>query len=167
MARPRFEMTWAPTDTAATLKGWYRREHRADQRLRLQGLWLLRAGRSVEETAAAVGVHRRTVDRWVDWYRTGGLEAVLAHRLGGPGPARWLTPEQEAQLRTEVATGRFRTAAAIGAWIADTFGVRFRPGGIAKVLRRLRARPKVPRPHHAKADPAAQVAWQKGASRAL
>ena len=132
--------------------------------MRLHGLWLLREGRSVDETAAAVGVHRRTVDRWVAWYRTGGLAAVLAHRQGGRGQPRKLTPEQEARVRAEVATGRFRTAAEIGAWITTTFGVRFRPGGVSSLLRRLRAAPKVPRPRHEKADPAAQAAWQRGGS---
>ena len=161
MARPRFEMTWAEADTAAALKARYRAEARADRRMRLQGLWLLREGRSVDETAAAVGVHRRTVDRWVAWYRRGGVDGALAHRQGGRGQPRKLTPEQEARVRAEVATDRFRTAES-GAWIAATFGVRFRRGGVSSLLRRLRAAPQVPRPRHEKADPAAQAAWQRG-----
>jgi len=164
MARPRFELAWATEDTAAALKARYRGATRADQRLRLQGLWLLREGRSVDEVAAAVGVHRRTVDRWVAWYRTGGLGGVLVHRQGGHGQPRKLTAEQEARVGAEVATGRFRTAAEIGTWIAAAFGVSFRPGGRAHLLARLRAAPKVPRPRHEKADAAAQAAWKKGAS---
>jgi transposase len=164
MARPQFTMTWAAADTAATLKTRYRAEPRADRRMRLQGLWLLREGHSVAATAAAVGVHRRTVDRWVAWYRTGGLAAVLGHRQGGHGQGRKLRPEQEAQVAAEVATGRFRTAAAIGRWIAATFGVSFRPGGLAHLLARLRAAPKVPRPRHEQADAAAQATWKKGGS---
>ena len=162
MARPQFEMTWAAEDTAAVLKAQYRGAGRAERRMRLQGLWLLRSGRSVTETAAAVGVHRRTVDRWIDWYRTGGLAEVLAHRQGGRGQARKLTETQEAQVRAAVATGRF--AAEVGAWITATFGVTFRPGGLDGLLRRLQAGPKVPRPRHEKADPAAQAAWQRGGS---
>ena len=131
--------------------------------MRLQGLWLLRQGRSVDETAAALGVHRRTVDRWVDWYRTGGLAGVLAHRQGGQGQARKLSEDQEAQVRAAVATGRFRRAGAVGAWITATFGVTFRPGGWDGLLRRLGAGPKVPRPRHEKAAPAAQAAWPRGA----
>jgi transposase len=157
-------MVWAEADTEAALKARYRSEGRADRRLRLHGLWLLRAGRSVDETAALVGVHRRTVDRWVDWYRTGGLGGVLAHRQGGRGRARKLTVAQEAQVAAEVATGRFATATAIGAWIHTTFSADFRPGGVSSLLRRLRAKPKVPRPRHVQADPAAQEAWQRGGS---
>jgi transposase len=114
MARPRFELMWAADDTAAVLKAKYRREGRTDRRLRLHGLWLLRSGWSVDETAAAVGVHRRTVDRWAAWYRAGGVAGALAHRRGGHGQARKLTAEQEAQLRTAIATGRFRSAAEVG-----------------------------------------------------
>ena len=164
MARPRFEMTWDEEDTAAVLKAEYRREGRADRRPRLHGLWLLRTGRPVDETAAAVGVHRRTVDRWVAWYRAGGREGVLAHRQGGHGQPRKLAAEQEAQLRDEIATGRFRSAAEVGVWITATFGVTYRPGGLDGLLRRLRAAPKVPRPRHEKADPAAQAAWRRGGS---
>jgi transposase len=111
-----------------------------------------------------VGVHRRTVDRWVDWYRTGGRAGVLAQRQGGHGQARKLTDDQEARVRAEVATGRFRSAAEVGAWITGTFGITFRPGGLDGLLRRLGAGPKVPRPRHEKVDPAAQAAWQKGGS---
>lgn len=164
MARPRFEMTWDEADTAAALKARYRSEARADRRLRLQGLWLLRRGCTVDETAAAVGVHRRTGDRWVDWYRRGGLADVLTHRQGGHGQPRRLALDQEAQVQAEVATGRFRTAAEVGVWIAATFGVSFRPGGVCRLLRRLQAAPKAPRPQHEKAAPAAQAGWKKGGS---
>src|SRR5215211_5786662 len=126
MARPQFEVAWAEADTVGALKAQYRGERQADRRLRLHGLWLLREGRAVDETAAAVGVHRRTVDRWVGWYRAGGMAEVLAHRQGGYGQPRKLTTDQEAQVRAEVATGRFRSAVEVGAWIGATFGVTYR-----------------------------------------
>ena len=131
--------------------------------MRLQGLWLLRQGRSVDAVAVAVGVHRRTVDRWVAWYRAGGLSGVLAHRQGGHGQPPRLTADQQAPVAAAVATGRFATAAQVGAWIEDTYGVTYRPGGLYELLGRLRCHPQVPRPLHEKADPAAQAAWQGGA----
>lgn len=162
MARPHFAVQWAVEDSAVALKARYRREGRADRRLRLHGLWLLREGRSVDETANAVGTHRRTVDRWVAWYRVSGLAGVLTHRQGGHGQPSKLTAPQQAQLRAEVARGRFRSAAEAGAWLATTYGVNYRPGGLDALLRRLGAAPKIPRPRHEKADVAAQAAWQKG-----
>ncbi len=164
MARPRFVMEWAAEDTEEGLKERYRREERADVRMRLHGLWLLRTGRAVRETAAAVGVHRRTVDRWVDWYRTGGVTEVISHHQGGRGRPPRLTAEQEEQVRAEVATGRVRTAAEIGRWIESTVSVAYRPGGVTALLHRLQAAPTGPRPRHVKADPAAQEEWKKGGS---
>jgi ActR/RegA family two-component response regulator len=69
MARPEFVVAWSAEDDEACLKARYRAEADGTRRLRLQGLWLLRQGRAVSEVAAAMGVHRRTVDRWVAWYR--------------------------------------------------------------------------------------------------
>jgi transposase len=165
MAGKPFVMEWAAEDTAAVLKERYRAEADGKRRMRLQGLWLLRQGRHVDTVAAAVGVHRRTVERWIDWYRhEGGVAGVLGHRQGGVGQPSRLTVEQREELAAEVATGRFATAAPIGAWIAATYGVSYRPGGLYDLLGRLRCRPKVPRPLHEKADLAAQAAWQRGAS---
>jgi transposase len=112
--------------------------------------------------AAALGVHYRTVQRWVDWYRAGGLAAVRAHRMGGHGQPALLSAEAQVAVADAVATGRFRTAAEVGDWIAETYGVRYRPGGLASLLQRLDCAPKVPRPVHAKADLAAQERFKKG-----
>ena len=160
-----FVMVWAAEDTEAALRARYRAEADGKRRMRLQGLWLLRQGRHVDAAAAAVGVHRRTVERWIDWYRhEGGVAGVLARRQGGVGQPSRLTAEQREAVAVEVAPGRFRTAAEIGAWIAEPYGVAYRPGGVCDLLGRLRCHPKVPRPLHERADPAAQAAWKGGAS---
>ena len=160
-----FVMVWAEADTEAELKARYRAETNGKRRMRLQGLWLLRREQPVDEVAAAVGVHRRTVERWIDWYRhEGSVAGVLAHRQGGVGQPSRLTAEQRERVAAEVATGRFRTAAEVGQWIAATFGVTYRPGGVQDLLGRLKCHPKVPRPLHEQADPAAQEAWKGGAS---
>jgi transposase len=164
MARPQFVMAWADADDEAALRARYRAEADGPVRMRLQGLWLLRRGRSVDEVAATVGVHRRTVDRWVAWYRAGGVAGVLGHRQGGVGPPSRLTAEQREEIAVAVASGRFATATEIGAWIDETYGVAYRPGGLYDLLGRLRCHPKVPRPLHEKADLAAQAAWKGGAS---
>ncbi len=165
MAGRRLRVMWAETDTEELLHQAYRAEADAEVRMRLHGLWLLRRGRRVGEVATAVGVHYRTVQRWVRWYEQGGLAAVRAHHQGGVGQPPRLTPAQQEQVAAEVATGRFRTAADIGAWIATTFGVSYRPGGLYSLLARLRCAPKVPRPLHAQADEVAQAQWKKGGSR--
>jgi len=162
MAGRRLRVTWEAADTAEALRRAYRSEGDGPVRMRLHGLWLLRSGRPVGAVAATVGVHYRTVQRWVRWYEAGGLAAVRAHRQGGAGPQPRLSAAQQEQVACEVATGRFRSAAEIGAWIRTTFGVSYRPGGLTSLLARLQCAPKVPRPLHAKADLDAQERFKKG-----
>ena len=160
----RLEVTWRPQDQPDVLKAAYKAEQDIEMRTRLHGLWLLRTGRTVADTAATVGVHYRSVQRWVDWYRAGGVAAVLSHKMGGTGRQPYLSEQAQQQVADEVATGRFRTAAEIGEWIAEQHGVNYRIGGLYSLLARLECRPKVPRPVHAKADHQQQDSWKKGGS---
>lgn len=123
---------------------------------------MLREGRALGEVAAVVGVHYRTVQRWVAWYRAGGVAAVRARKMGGTGQAPFLTPAQEAAVAAEVETGCFRTGEEIRTWIAERFEVSYTLGGVYSLLERLACKRKVPRPVHAKADRAAQEAFKKG-----
>ena len=158
-------MEWRAQDTVAALHERYHGEAAGEVRTRLHGLWLLRQGRTMGEVATLVGVHYRTVQRWVDWYRQGGLAEVCTRRGGGRGQPGFLTAEQAAAVQAEVAIGTFHTAGEVRHWIAERFGVRYGRKGIYSLLARLDCRPKVPRPLHAKADLAAQEAWKKGARR--
>ena len=164
MGRP-FVIAWAAGDTPAALHDAYRHQPRGEVRSRLQALWLLRKGWRLEAVAAAVGVHYRTVQRWVGWYRAGGLAEVRRRRGGGHGKPAYLTPVQEAAVKAEAATGAFHTAGEVRQWVADQFGVHYTAKGIYSLLERLDCQPKVPRPVHAKADLDAQEAWKKGALR--
>jgi transposase len=156
-------MRWREEDTEEVLRAAYRAEQRVDVRQRLQALWLLRSGeRKLDEVATVVGVHYRSVQYWVAWYREGGLAAVRSHRIGGYGQTSRLTPEQQEQLAQEVETGRFHNATAIRAWVAETFGVSYTEGGMYSLLERLRCKPKVPRPLHEQANLAKQEAWKRG-----
>jgi len=124
-------VAWHDKDTEAALRAAYRAERDPALRQRLQALWLLRRGtRHLAEVASVIDVEYRTVQRWVAWYRRGGGGMVCAHRLGGPGKAAWLTPEQQEELAQEVATGRFRNATAIRAWSATA---RERPWPLSTV----------------------------------
>jgi transposase len=157
-----FRVAWGAEDTPAALKAAYQGEGAGAIRQRLHGLWLLRSGWTLGAVAAALGVHYRTVQRWVDWYREGGVAAVRSRRMGGHGQPALLSAEAQTAVGDAVATGRFRTAADVGDWIAETYGVRYRPGGLASLLERLRCAPKVPRPVHEKADRAEQDRFKKG-----
>jgi transposase len=158
-----FVVAWRDDDTEEALRAAYRAERRAEVRQRLHALWLLRSGeRRLGEVTRLLGADYRTVQRWVAWYRKGGLGEVRRHRAGGYGQTPRLTAEQQEQLATEVETGRFRNALAIRTWVAETCGVMYTAGGMYSLLERLRCNPKVPRPLHEKANLEEQEAWKKG-----
>jgi transposase len=167
MARRGRKLTvaWAAGDDAASLYERYRRERRPDVRPRLHGLWLVRKGRTTREASEALGVDERTVQRWLAWYRAGGLAPLEGRHAGSQGAPSFLTAEQKAELAEEVATGRFRTAAEIRAWVQERWSVSYTVSGMYALLKRLRCAPKVPRPVHEKADHLAQARWKRGGSR--
>ena len=167
MARRGRKLTveWASADDAASLYARYRRERRADVRPRLHGLWLVRRGHTTREAAEVLGVDERTVQRWLAWYRAGRLAPLEQRHAHGRGAPSFLTPERQTELSDEVATGRFRTAAEIRAWVQERWGVSYTEGGMYALLGRLRCAPKVPRPIHEKTDHLAQARWKKGGSR--
>ena len=160
----RFEVTWREEDTTEALKAAYQGERDPQLRTRRHGLWLLRTGWRLPSVSAAVGVHYRTVQTWVGWYRQGGVPEVVSHRMGGKGQEPFLSDEAQVEVAEEVARGRFRTAGEIGDWIAEQYGVTYKIGGVYSLMRRLRCAPKVPRPVHAKADQEQQASWKKGGS---
>ena len=166
MARRGRKLTveWAAEDDGASLYARYRRERRADVRPRLHGLWLVRTGKTTREVAEVLGVDERTVQRWLAWYRAGGLAPLEARHAQGRGAPSFLTPAQQAEVAEEVATGRFRTAAEIRRWVEERWGVAYTEGGMYALLGRLGCAPKVPRPVHEKADHLAQARWKKGGS---
>src|SRR4030042_5751809 len=79
----RLQMTWQQDQE--TLERLYKQEKDYQSRTRLQALWLLRQDRAMAEVASIVGVHYRTLQEWIAWYRRGGTAEVLAHRHGGHG----------------------------------------------------------------------------------
>ena len=162
IGRP-LRIDWRPEDSPEALKSAYQGEQDITLRTRLHGLWLVRSGWQLGEAARAVGVDQRTVQQWVAWYREGGMEEVVTHKMGGRGQPRFLSAEQERELTEEVSTGRFRTAGEIRDWIESEYGVSYKPGSVYSLLSRLGCSPKVPRGRHEKADVAAQESWKKGA----
>ena len=160
MGRP-VQVAW--TEDAATFGALYRAERDYQLRPRLQALWLVRQGRSVREAAGIVGVHERTAQRWLAWYRQAGMAGLRAHRRQGPGKAAWLSAEQQAALVAEAAKGVFCTAQDAVAWAQERFGVTYRREGMYRLLARLKTHPKVPRPFNPQASPDEQAAWKRGA----
>ena len=86
-----FAVAWREPDTPEALKEAYQRERDSEVRTRLHSLWLLRCGWRLGMLAEVRGAHYRSVQRWVGWYRKGGLPEVRRHKMGGRGPQPWLS----------------------------------------------------------------------------
>lgn len=131
---------------------------------RLLAVRLLRMGATLTEAATSLGVSYRGLQKWVRWYRTGGIDALCAHPVGGVRvPTRpLLTAGQEAAVLTEATTTGFVTQPKARAWLAREHAVSLSAAQVTRLFRELRLRCKVPRPRAAKADATAQEAWKKG-----
>ena len=150
MGRPLM-IHWDDNDIPQALKEAYQSQTDINIRTRVHLLWLVRGGWRIKAASEPVGVHYRSAQRWIEWYRDGGLDEVVSRRMGGVGQPRFLSDEQESGLVAEVGTGRFRTAGEIADWVESEYGVRFKGNSIYGVLERLRCSPKVPRSRHEKA----------------
>ena len=98
---------WHDNDTPEALKEAYQSQTDVSIRTRVHLLWLVRSGWQIKAAAEAVGVHYRSAQRWIEWYRYGGLHEVVSRRMGGVGQPRFLSDDQESRLVSEVGSGRF------------------------------------------------------------
>ena len=159
MARP-LTIEWS--EPPSTLEKLYKTERDVQNRTRLQALFLTRQGRSLTEVAEIVGVHYRTVQQWISWYRQGGLSEVLSRRHGGhSGPARRLSAEQEAELKGKADAGLIRSIADGVRWAIKEHDVHYSYWGMRHVFERLELKRKVPRPGNPKASAVEQEEWKK------
>ena len=78
----RLQIEWR--ESAAELKAQYLKEKHPQRRTRLQTLWHLRSGKRVKDVVEIVGVDTRVVQRWLSWYRDGGLAAIRQRVSGLP-----------------------------------------------------------------------------------
>lgn len=125
-------------ETPEELEERFRRERNGHRRARLQALTMLRAGKPLDEVSRAVAVDYRTVQRWIAWYREGGLEAVVQRTPGyaAPGRPSRLSREQRDALLAQVDAGAFRTVWDAVRWVAREFGVTYTYTGMHALINR-------------------------------
>ena len=150
-------------DEEAALKQAYQGERDAQIKPRLHLLWLVRRGQQVRQATALVGVHYRTGQQWMAWYREGGLAKVRAHRRGNAaGKAPRLSLDQKRALIAKAGTEGFISIQEGVGFVKERFGIEYSYSGMNKVFAALGLRKKVPRPRNAKASEQVQTEFQKG-----
>jgi transposase len=104
---------------------------------------LFATGRSQAEVARSLGVVRQNVSRWHARWQAGGLPALASP--GPTGPAPRLSDSQFHDLEQALRQGArahgfdtdHLTLARIATVIEQTTGVRYHPGHVWKLLRRM------------------------------
>jgi len=158
----RLRMEWQ--ETGEELKALYLKEKHPQRRTRLQTFWHLRNGKRVQEVVEIVGVDCRVIQRWLSWYRQGGLEEVLRRVSGhrATGVPALLNAQQQKALVARVALGDFRTVWDVKQWVKARWGVLYSYEGMRSLMKRHKLGLKVPRPQSEKGSPEKQEAWKKG-----
>lgn len=136
----------------ATLKVAYQSQQNTTVKPRLHLLWLVRQGHTVRQAAQRIGVHYRTAQEWIAWYKQGGLDQVRSRQRGGKGRQPRLSAAQKEALQVKEGL-RF---------LQEQFGVTYTESGMNKVFSALSLRKKVPRPRNAKASHEVQENFKKG-----
>ena len=133
-------VTWQ--DSLDDMKARLENERDPRRKSRLQAFVMLREGKRISDVSDAVGADYRTIQRWVSWYRTGGLDAVLKRTPGHAAPGRRskLSNDQTRALLAAYEDGQFRTIRDAVAWTSDTYGVEFTYTGMHAHLRRAERR---------------------------
>jgi transposase len=134
---------------------------------RLRALELRQNGWSVTRIAEALGVTHGAVSQWMARARQGGAEA-LRHRPP-PGPPARLREEQRAQIPALLArgpgaygfTGEVWTTKRIAAIIHQTFGVRYHPAHVSRLVRALGLSVQKPIKRATQRDEAAVAQWYR------
>jgi transposase len=143
----------------------YRRANDPVARSHWQIMWLLAQGLASSHVAVVTGYTVNWIRTMARRYNQQGPVGLADRRHRNPGAVGLLSRAQRtaltAALEQPPPDGGIWTGPKAAAWMAVTLGRRVHPQRGWEVLRRLGWTSKVPRPHHAKADPTAQAAFKK------
>ena len=122
-------------------------------------------GRTQADVADFLGVHAVTVAKWMKAYRAGGEAALAAKPV--PGRPRFLTDEQEAEVRSwrlkKPTDFGFRTdlwtAARVAQLIRDRLGVTYHPSSLREWLSKRGYSPQKPIRRAKQRNPQVIDAW--------
>jgi transposase len=127
------------------------------KRQRLHAFYLAASGqaRHRPEIAALLGVHRHSVAAWFRAYAQGGLDHALRYQRPQPPVHQRSTVTALAALHTKLQDPHgFAGYRQIQVWLAEEPQVSLAYSSVHALVRyKLHAKPKRPRPSHAKKPP--------------
>jgi transposase len=122
-------------------------------------------GHFQKDVAEMFGVPLRTLEWWIELYRTAGVHALVKGPYPGKKPR--LTLDQQDKLAQIIEAGPEKAGLDTGVWTATIvkslvkarFGISYGLSQIRRILRKHRLSVQVPRRDPAKADPEKQKEW--------
>jgi transposase len=156
---------------AAELRRLARRERDGRVSARLIALANVLDGMSREVAARAAGMDRQTLRDWVLRFNAEGVDGLCDQPRSGR-PTR-MSEGQQAALKALVLRGPDPDRDGVSTWrivdlcriAEERFGVRYREGGMRRLVKALDLSWQKTRPRHPRADKAAQERFKRGASR--
>lgn len=152
--------------TVVEVEHRYRHAHDPVERSRWQMLWLLAQGQTATTIAQSTGYSAYWIGRIAQRYNAEGPTSVGDRRHQARGAPPLLTLAQREELRQALGgpapEGDVWNSRTVAAWMSALLGRPVDPKRGGEYLRRVGARPLVPRPRHVKADAEAQAAFTKG-----
>jgi transposase len=158
-----------PHLSSEELEKRYRKAHDPVLRSHYQILWLIGEGRTTRQVMEATGYSRGWIQKLARRYNASDLEALGDRRHQNPGAKERALLDSEQQrelaeaLKKPPPDGGMWNSRKVGEWIEDKTGkeVSSKKQRGWEYLKKLGNSPKVPRPHHKKADKGEQEAFKK------
>jgi transposase len=155
-----------------TLKELAARSRRAQdsiERSHYQIVWLLAKGHTPREVAESTGYSADWVRVLAGSYNQRGVAGLADHRREAVGRPALLSADQQAELdealQHPAPDGGLWSGPKVAGWMSQRLGRVVRAQRGWEYLHRLDYSAQVPRPRHAKADPAVQAAFKKASGR--
>ena len=132
---------------------------------RFHGIALSIEGHTTSQIACVLKVHRSSVPLWIEhWNQQREAGLLEGHRCGRPDD---LTSDQHQQLQDILDSGPVAYGLETGIWtspligqvIQEEFGVRYHPGHVRKLLKRLGYSVQRPTTRLVQADPLRKRKW--------